>query len=127
MGAKLDKSRPYGTVYGDTTGVCFEQDHKEFDSAGNQIVKAEAQRVNLDGTEYKEPEPVLVVLTKDDQGNVMREGQILDLEGMERDELHVLASAMGLDLNPQLGAPKTRRAIIEGATLVDQMSQQLSQ
>ncbi len=126
MGAKLDKSRPYGTVYGDTSGVCFEQDHKEFDSAGNQIAKAIAGGAKVSENDPP-PAPVLVVLTKDDKGNVMREGQILDLEGMERDELHVLASAMGLDLNPQLGAPKTRRAIIEGATLVDQMSQQLSQ
>ena len=35
--AKLDKSRPYGEVYGDANGVRFVQDGLQFDATGNLI------------------------------------------------------------------------------------------
>lgn len=37
----LDRSQPYGEVYG-AGGIAFEQDGKYFDRSGNQITEAEA-------------------------------------------------------------------------------------
>lgn len=32
----LDKQKPYGTVYGDQLGRCYEQDGVVFDAEGNE-------------------------------------------------------------------------------------------
>jgi hypothetical protein len=37
MGSKLDRSREYGTVWGDEGGRAFAQDGKYFDGLGNEI------------------------------------------------------------------------------------------
>lgn len=42
--AKLDKSKDYGTVYGSTDGVAFEQDGKQFDIYGAEIVRGVKQK-----------------------------------------------------------------------------------
>ena len=32
----LDKTKPFGTVHGDSNGVCFEQDGVCFDASGHE-------------------------------------------------------------------------------------------
>ena len=32
----LDRQKPFGTVHGDSEGICFEQDGVCFDSEGNE-------------------------------------------------------------------------------------------
>ena len=49
MASKLDRSRPYGTVHGGSGVVVYEQDGKEFDGAGNQVVRAEPVQVQASG------------------------------------------------------------------------------
>lgn len=36
--AILDRTRPFGDVYGDDNGVRYEQDHKQFDAQGKEIM-----------------------------------------------------------------------------------------
>ena len=39
---KLDKSKPYGQVFGDGVAHSFEQDGRQFDHEGNEIGDAKA-------------------------------------------------------------------------------------
>lgn len=121
MGAKLDRSRSFGTVHGSDTGACYEQDHKEFNNEGEEIVKAGAKSV----APADDAPPAAVVVTVDAAGNLSKDGVILDLEGMELDDLHALAASMGLTLHARLGAAKTAAAITDAAVPADQLSQQL--
>lgn len=54
--AKLDRTRSFGEVYG-PGAVRFEQDHKEFDGAGLEIVGNKSTRV-VAATNADEPGPV---------------------------------------------------------------------
>ena len=55
MASKLDRSRPYGTVHGGSGVVVYEQDGKEFDGAGNQVVRAEPAQVQASGQQAGDP------------------------------------------------------------------------
>lgn len=43
----LDRSRPYGEVYGSAIGARYCQDGKDFDAAGNEILKTPVKREKL--------------------------------------------------------------------------------
>lgn len=34
---KLDRTQPFGTVFGDTAGIAYEQNNRCFDNSGNLI------------------------------------------------------------------------------------------
>jgi hypothetical protein len=125
MGATLDLTRPYGTVHGGGYAAAFEQDGKEFDASGKEIVraavKAKAASAPSANADAGTPSPV----TKDAQGNLFRDGEILDTDDMTVETLHVLAKDMGLRLHPQTGKAKVLAAIIEAAGPVDQLATQL--
>lgn len=38
MAKKLDRSRPFAEIFGSDADVRFNQDHADFDAAGNEIV-----------------------------------------------------------------------------------------
>ena len=80
MASKLDRSRPYGTVHGGSGVVVYEQDGKEFDGAGNQVVRAEPAQVQASGQQAGDPGAEPSPVTKDAQGNLFRDGEILDTE-----------------------------------------------
>lgn len=124
MGAKLDRSRPYGTIHeaeGGGMRACYEQDYKQFDTKGDEIVATAIAGGKVDdGTG---PQPVLV--SKDAQGNLMKDGETLDTEAMNAEELHTLAASMGMKLHPMTGKAKTLVAITAAAVPVDQVAAQL--
>lgn len=127
MATTLDRKRPYGTVHGGSGAnrTRFEQDGKEFDAAGREIVRAaeprpvEAEMVRPAGDKTN------AIITKDAQGNLFRDGEILDTEDMTAETLHVLAKDMGLKLHKQTGRVKALAAITEAAGPVDQLATQL--
>ena len=124
MAATLDRKRPYGTVHGGTSNTAYEQDGKEFDAAGREIVAKRvepiiaAAPVDADG-------PNIVTVTKDAQGNLFRNSEVLDTEDMTAETLHVLAKDMGLKLHPATKRAKALIAITEAAGPVDQLAAQL--
>lgn len=132
MAAKLDRSRPYGSVHGGSGHVAYEQDGKEFDASGIEIVRAApAKATSVDkmldearaAANAAAGTPALV--TKDTQGNLFRDGEILDTEDMTVESLRQLAKDMGLKLHPQTGKAKVLGAIIEAAGPVDQLATQM--
>jgi hypothetical protein len=52
--AKLDKSKPYGEVFGDPQGHRYEQDGKLFDALGEEIV-VKAKDTPKQPTQPKQP------------------------------------------------------------------------
>ena len=129
MAATLDRKRPYGTVHGGTGAnrTRFEQDGKEFDAAGREIVHTAPVKAQANPGAPAGDQTALVVITKDAQGNLFRDGEILDTEDMTAETLHVLAKDMGLRLHPQTGKAKVLGAITEAAGPVDQLATQLGE
>lgn len=125
MASKLDRSRPYGTVHGGSGVVVYEQDGKEFDGAGNQVVRAEPVQVQASGQQAGDPGAEPSPATKDAQGNLFRDGEILDTEDMTVEALRTIAKDMGLRLHPQTGKAKVLAAITEAAGPVDQLATQM--
>ncbi len=131
MATTLDRKRPYGTVHGGSgvNRARYEQDGKEFDAAGREIVPAPKAKSVDDMIDvarsfaqlHAAPSPV----TKDAQGNLFRDGEILDTEDMTVETLRVLANDMGLRLHPQTGKAKVLGAITEAAGPVDQLATQM--
>lgn len=120
MPAKLDRSRPYGTVHGgDGTGPAFMQDGKEFDNRGVEMVGAE----NVSSAETEQTEGAAI--TRDAQGNLIFDGQVLDTESMTPEQLHALAKLMGLRMHHNTGRSKMLIAITQAAGPVDQLAAQL--
>lgn len=127
MAAKLDRTRPYGSVHGGSGDTAYEQDGKEFDAAGNEIVRAKAQAKPAAADVPPPDTGTPVQVTKDTQGNLFRDGEILDTEDMTVETLRQLAKDMGLRLHPQTGKPKVLGAIIEAAGPVDQLATQMGE
>lgn len=125
MASKLDRSRPYGTVHGGSGVVVYEQDGKEFDGAGNQVVRAEPAQVQASGQQAGDPGAEPSPVTKDAQGNLFRDGETLDTEDMTVETLRAIAKDMGLRLHPQTGKAKVLAAITEAAGPVDQLATQM--
>lgn len=127
MATTLDRKRPYGTVHGGSGAnrTRFEQDGKEFDAAGREIVHAAPLKAQADTGAPAGEQTALALITKDAQGNLFRDGEILDTEDMTAETLHVLAKDMGLRLHPQTGKAKVLGAITEAAGPVDQLATQM--
>lgn len=125
MAATLDRKRPYGTVHGGNSKTRFEQDGKEFDGAGQEIVAPRAVAAKTQDSAMSDPDGGTAPVTKDAQGNLFRDGQILDTDDMTIETLHVLAKDMGLRLHPATKKAKVLAAITEAAGPVDQLAAQL--
>lgn len=130
MAATLDRKRPYGTVHGGNSKTRFEQDGKEFDGAGHEIVRPPAVATGVDkmidaARGFAQLHAAGPLVTKDAQGNLFRDGQILDTDDMTIETLHVLAKDMGLRLHPATKKAKVLAAITEAAGPVDQLAAQL--
>lgn len=121
--SKLDRSRPYGSIHGSGGRACYEQDYKEFDQNGDEIVAAAIADGKVDDATV--PQPALVLVNKDTQNNLMKDGVILDLDGMELNALHALAKDMGLKLHPLTRETKVIAAITDAAMPLDQVAAQL--
>lgn len=124
MAAKLDRTRPYGSVHGGSGDTAYEQDGKEFDASGNEIVQAQA-KAKPTAVAAPADTGARSPVTKDTQGNLFRDGEILDTDAMTVETLHAIAKDMGLKLHPQTKAPKVLAAITEAAGPVDQLAAQL--
>ncbi len=127
MATTLDRQRPYGTVHGGSTKTRYEQDGKEFDASGKEIVRAAAAPKDTPPPSAPADTGAPSVVTKDAQGNLFRDGQILDTEDATVETLHVIAKDMGLRLHRQTGKPKVLAAIIEAAGPVDQLATQMGE
>lgn len=127
MAATLDRKRPYGTVHGGSGAnrTRFEQDGKEFDAAGREIVHAAPLKAQANPGAPAGDKAALAVITKDAQGNLFRDGEILDTDDMTLETLHVMAKDMGLQLHKQTGRVKVLAAITEAAGPVDQLATQM--
>lgn len=102
----LDKSRPYGEVYGEGVTHRYEQDGKRFDNSENEIAD-----------EAPPPSPA-------DESPAVGDA----LDGMNRDQLHAMAKDLGIKVHPKSGSPKVREAIREAGndTDPDQVSAQMA-
>lgn len=127
MATTLDRKRPYGTVHGGSGAnrTRFEQDGKEFDAAGREIVHAAPLKAQANPGAPAGDQTALVVITKDAQGNLFRDGEILDTDDMTLETLHAMAKDMGLKLHKQTGRVKVLGAITEAAGPVDQLATQM--
>ena len=125
MAATLDRKRPYGTVHGGTGKTAYEQDGKEFDAAGREIVHAKAAPAEVATITKSTDGATPTVVTKDAQGNLFRDGEILDTDDMTLETLHAMAKDMGLQLHKQTGRVKVLAAIVEAAGPVDQLATQM--
>ncbi len=130
MGAKLDKSRPYGSIHGSGDGAangrvaCYEQDYKEFDAQGDEIVR------DPNATAAAPAKPRVTKTIVDGKAQLKVDGQVIDLNTQNLVVLRDLATAMELVLHKQLGKAKTIAAITEAAPLDtgdDQLDQQLAE
>lgn len=133
--AELNRKRPFGNVYGPSeNGAAYEQDHKVFNAAGEEIIEEGAAAAPAPApaptpAPAPDPQPAMPVVMKDGQGNLFKAGEILDLEGMELEQLHALAKEMGLELHPLTGVKKVTAAIMEAAPLkpaADEVDEQLN-
>lgn len=127
MAATLDRTRPFGSVHGGNGLVAYEQDGKEFDASGKEIVRAAAAPKTAQGPSAPPDTGAPSVVTKDAQGNLFLDGQIIDTEDATVETLRVIAKDMGLRLHPQTGKPKVLAAIIEAAGPVDQLATQMGE
>ena len=127
MASTLDHKRPYGTIHGGTGAnrARFEQDGKEFDGTGREIVRATVAKAPAAPSETTAAKVTAVNVAKDAQGNLFLNGEILDTEDMTVEAMRALAKDMGLKLHPQTGKAKVLAAIMEGAGPVDQLAAQL--
>lgn len=125
MASKLDRTRPFGSVHGGTSNVAYEQDGKEFDASGNEIVRAAAAPKATQAPGAPADAGAAAIVTKDAQGNLFLDGQIIDTEDATVETLRVIAKDMGLRLHPQTGKAKVLAAIIEAAGPVDQLATQM--
>lgn len=127
MASTLDHKRPYGTIHGGSGAnrARFEQDGKEFDGAGREIVRVTVAKAPAAPSETVADKTTAVNVAKDAQGNLFLSGEILDTEDMTVDAARALAKHMGLKLHPQTGKAKVLAAIMEAAGPVDQLAAQL--
>lgn len=123
--SKLDRNRPYGSIHGSGGRACYEQDYKEFDQNGDEIVAAGTVIPDGKVDDGTVPQPALVLVSKDARGNLMKDRVILDLDGMELNALHALAKDMGLKLHPLTRETKAIAAITDAAMPLDQVAAQL--
>lgn len=126
MAATLDAKRPYGTVHGGSSKTRYEQDGKEFDAQGREIVATRATSTKAQEPATSNP-PGVASITKDTQGNLFRDGQILDTDDMTVESLHIMAKDMGMKLHPATKKGKVLAAITEAAGPVDQLAAQLGE
>ena len=127
MATTLDRKRPYGTVHGGTGNTAFEQDGKEFDAQGREIVKARQAAAPVSQGAPAGNQSAVAHVTKDSQGNLFRDGEIIDTEDMTVESVRALASDMGLGLHRAIGKPTALAAIMEAAGPVDQLATQLGE
>ena len=127
MAATLDHKRPYGTIHGGSGAnrARFEQDGKEFDGSGREIVRVTVAKAPAAPSETATDKTTAVNVAKDAQGNLFLNGEILDTEDMTVEAVRALAKDMGLDLHKLIGKPKALAAIMAAAGPVDQLAAQL--
>ena len=123
MAATLDRKRPYGTVHGGSSKTRFEQDGKEFDAQGREITRSLAPKAATVVQAASDP----MTVTKDSQGNLFRNGEVLDTDDMTLETLHILAKDIGMKLHPATKKAKVLAAIMEAAGPADQLAAQLGE
>jgi hypothetical protein len=97
MGTELDRSRPYGTVYGGSTGASFHQDGKLFRSDGTEVGSTPAPAAPAPEPVPAAPEPAPEPEVSADDDSVSRE----ELEALHVSKIKALMEMRGL--TPETG------------------------